>query len=122
MEKLIRNVLDNEGLAIVVFDTDVSAWDDKEKERLQRLIRTYSNNKRVILCDSMPSIEFWFLFTISTPISISGHQRLSLTNWGSISIILTRKNLFWNQSNGWLRCVRTGNCTKHTSERRTSAR
>lgn len=61
LEKLIRNVLDNEGLAIVVFDTDVSAWDDKEKERLQRLIRTYSNNKRVILCDSMPSIEFWFL-------------------------------------------------------------
>ena len=61
MEKLIKQVLDNEGLAIVVFDADVSSWNDTERKRLQDLKRKYDKNKRVILCDSMPSVEFWFL-------------------------------------------------------------
>ena len=61
LEKLIKQVLDNEGLAIVVFDADVSYWNAIESQRLQNLKRRYDKNKRVILCDSMPSIEFWFL-------------------------------------------------------------
>lgn len=54
-------MLDDEGLAIVVFDADVSAWNTIELQRLQSLKRRYDKNRRVILCDSMPSIEFWFL-------------------------------------------------------------
>ena len=54
-------MLDDEGLAIVVFDADVSSWNAIESQRLQDLKRRYDKNKRVILCDSMPSIEFWFL-------------------------------------------------------------
>ena len=61
LEKLIRQVLDNDGLAVVVFDADVSKWNDVEAKRLAELKRKYAKNKRVILCDSMPSIEFWFL-------------------------------------------------------------
>lgn len=61
LEKLIKQVLENGGLVIVVFDADVSTWDEKENERLKKLRKTYSKNKRVILCDSLPSIEFWFL-------------------------------------------------------------
>ena len=61
LEKLIKQVLDNEGLAIVVFDADVSSWNATESKRLQDLKRKYDKNKRVILCDSMPSVEFWFL-------------------------------------------------------------
>lgn len=61
LEKLIKQVLDNEGLAIVVFDTDVSTWNESEKKKLSALRKKYSKNKRVILCDSLPSIEFWFL-------------------------------------------------------------
>ena len=61
LEKLISQVLNDGGLAIVVFDADVSTWNDVEKQRLQKLRQTYGRNKRVILCDSMPSIEFWFL-------------------------------------------------------------
>lgn len=61
LKKLIKQVLDDEGLAIVVFDADVSTWNDREKEKLSALRQKYAKNKRVILCDSMPSIEFWFL-------------------------------------------------------------
>ena len=61
LEKLIKQVLDNEGLAIVVFDADVSTWNESEHKKLQALRERYSQHKRVILCDSMPSIEFWFL-------------------------------------------------------------
>ena len=61
LEKLIKQVLDNEGLAIVVFDTDVSTWNESEKKKMSALRQKYSKHKRVILCESMPSIEFWFL-------------------------------------------------------------
>ena len=61
LEKRIKQVLDDEGFAIVVFDADVSQWNAAERKRLGTLKSRYSNNKRVILCDSMPSIEFWFL-------------------------------------------------------------
>lgn len=61
LEKLIKQVLDNDGLPIVVFDADVSTWNESEKKRLSALKKKYSKNKRVILCDSLPSIEFWFL-------------------------------------------------------------
>ena len=61
LEKHIKQVLDNEGLAIVVFDADVSSWNNTESKRLQGLKQKYDKNKRVILCDSMPSVEFWFL-------------------------------------------------------------
>ena len=61
LEKLIRQVLDSDGLAIVVFDADVSTWNKIENKKLVDLKKKYSNNKRVILCDSLPSIEFWFL-------------------------------------------------------------
>ena len=61
LEKLIKQVLDNEGLAIVVFDTDVSTWNESDNKKLSALRQKYSKHKRVILCESMPSIEFWFL-------------------------------------------------------------
>lgn len=61
LEKLIKQVLDDEGLAIVVFDTDVSTWNESENKKLAALRQKYAKHKRVILCDSMPSIEFWFL-------------------------------------------------------------
>lgn len=37
LEKRIQQVLDDNGKAVVVFDADVSTWDDKEKQRLTTL-------------------------------------------------------------------------------------
>lgn len=61
LEKRIGQVLDEGSRAVVVFDADVSAWNETEKERLVKLRKKYIKNKRVILCDSLPSIEYWFL-------------------------------------------------------------
>ena len=61
LEKRIQQVLNDEGFAVVVFDADVTTWDDKEKARLVKLKSKYAENKNVVLCDSLPSIEFWFL-------------------------------------------------------------
>lgn len=61
LEKRIGQVLDEGGRTVVVFDADVSTWNDIEKERLINLRKKYAKNKRVTLCDSLPSIEYWFL-------------------------------------------------------------
>lgn len=60
LEKKLMEVLKNGGRAIVVFDADVSTWNKAEKERLETMKSKYAKNNRVLLCDSMPSIEYWF--------------------------------------------------------------
>lgn len=61
LEKSIEQVLSSEGQAIVVFDTDTLAWDAGEKKRYEDFMRRYSKDSRVTICDSLPSIEYWFL-------------------------------------------------------------
>lgn len=61
LAKRIEEVLQNDGVAICVFDADVSVWNDAERKNLDALRRKYGNNPSVLLCDSMPSIEFWFM-------------------------------------------------------------
>ena len=61
LEKKLTEVLKDGGRAIIVFDADVSTWNKAEKERLEALRSKYAMNSRVLLCDSMPSIEYWFL-------------------------------------------------------------
>lgn len=61
LEKKLAEVLKDGGRAIIVFDADVSTWNKAEKERLETMRSKYAKNSRVLLCDSMPSIEYWFL-------------------------------------------------------------
>ncbi len=61
IEKRIKMVLRDGGIAICVFDTDITAWNKAEADKLSLLRKKYENNKDVVLCDSMPSIEYWFL-------------------------------------------------------------
>lgn len=61
LEKRINQVLSDEGIAVVIFDADVSTWNDAEKTRLIALKKKCEKSKRIILCDSLPSIEYWFL-------------------------------------------------------------
>lgn len=57
LEKKLTEVLNDGGKAIIVFDADVSTWNDKEKEKLLALRANYANNQNVLLCDSLPSIK-----------------------------------------------------------------
>lgn len=61
MRKQIERVLADDGIAVCVFDADVARTHPAEAEKLERLRARYKNNPHVKLCDSMPSIEFWFL-------------------------------------------------------------
>lgn len=61
IEKRVEVVLQEEGIAICVFDADVSAWNKKFKSKLEMFRSKYAREKNVIICDSMPSIEYWFL-------------------------------------------------------------
>lgn len=61
MAKKIADVLADGGTAICVFDADVSTWNDAEKKKLDKLRTKYAKNKHVLLCDSLPAVEYWFL-------------------------------------------------------------
>lgn len=61
MQKQIDRVLADNGIAVCVFDSDVTRTRPAEKAKFEDMKRRYANNPAVILCDSMPSIEFWFL-------------------------------------------------------------
>jgi len=61
IDKRIQDILNNNGIAVAVFDTDTAAADKKEAARLNKLRAKYADDPRVMLCDSMPSIEYWFL-------------------------------------------------------------
>lgn len=54
-------VLADDGIAVCVFDADVARDKVAEKKKLTEMCRKYANRKDVIICDSMPSIEYWFL-------------------------------------------------------------
>lgn len=61
MQKQIDRVLTDNGIAVCVFDTDVTRTRPSDKIKFDEMKFRYANNPTVILCDSMPSIEFWFL-------------------------------------------------------------
>lgn len=61
MQKQIDRVIADEGIAVCVFDADVTRTRPAEKMKYDAMYRKYADNRSVLLCDSMPSIEFWFL-------------------------------------------------------------
>ncbi len=61
LDKKIEEVLRDEGIAICVYDADVSTWNEAERKKIATLQKKYDGNASVLLCDSMPSIEYWFL-------------------------------------------------------------
>ncbi len=61
LDRQVDRVLSDEGVAVCVFDTDVTRIHRADKIKFEAMCRKYANNPSVILCDSMPSIEFWFL-------------------------------------------------------------
>lgn len=59
--KKIEEVLRDDGIAICVFDADVSSWNEAERRKWDSIRKKYKNSNSVVLCDSLPSIEYWFL-------------------------------------------------------------
>jgi hypothetical protein len=60
MEKKVDELLSADVKTICVFDADVTRNNKTEKERVEKFIEKYKDNENVLICDSLPSIEFWF--------------------------------------------------------------
>lgn len=61
IDKKIAESIQDGGFAIAVFDADVANRSDVEKKKLDSIRKKYATKKNVILCDSLTSIEYWFL-------------------------------------------------------------
>lgn len=61
MDKLIDWVIQNGGIAVCVCDADITRSNEERKRAFLSMKSKYTGNKNVLICDSMPSIEFWFL-------------------------------------------------------------
>ena len=61
MDKKIAEAITDGGFAIAVFDADVALRNEAEKKKLESIRRKYAAKKNVVLCDSLTSIEYWFL-------------------------------------------------------------
>lgn len=61
IEKKIIELLKEDVFVICVFDADVSRRSDIEYNKLSALKKRYAKNTNVLLCDSLQSIEYWFL-------------------------------------------------------------
>ncbi len=61
IEKKVEELLREDVFVICVFDADVSRRSESENQKLLRLKEKYSKKPNVLLCDSLQSIEYWFL-------------------------------------------------------------
>ena len=61
MGKKIAEAITDGGIAIAVFDADVTNRNEAERKKLESIRKKYTTKKNVVLCDSMTSIEYWFL-------------------------------------------------------------
>lgn len=60
-ERRIKAILDKNGSVVVVFDTDVMEHDMAKRRWMQALKKKYRDHNDVLICDSYPCIEYWFL-------------------------------------------------------------
>ena len=76
-EDKIEQVLKGKGSVVVVFDADVMASNETERRRLQAIKDRYRNNENVLICDSYPCIEYWFLLHYADTHKLYSAPRLS---------------------------------------------
>ena len=61
LDKKIAQVISEGAIAVCVFDADTAEFSETEAKKVDALKRKYANKKDVVLCDSLPSIEYCFL-------------------------------------------------------------
>lgn len=61
MDKYVQQVLEDGGVAVCLYDEDESERSAKIQQKLEEFVAKYKNNSDVMLCGSMPSIEYWLL-------------------------------------------------------------
>ena len=65
LEKKIKEHVQNDIHVICVFDADVAGADPSVRKKLNDFKKKYGKHRNVTLCDSLPTIEYWFLLHFS---------------------------------------------------------
>lgn len=60
-EREVERFLSADVTVICVFDADISQNNESEQRKFKAFIEKYKDTENVILGDTLPSIEFWFL-------------------------------------------------------------
>lgn len=61
IQRQVERVIADDGIAVCVFDVDITRTQKADKAKFEAFRKRYKDNASVIICESMPSIEFWFL-------------------------------------------------------------
>lgn len=61
LDKKISQIINEGSIAICGFDADTTEFNETEKAKIIALKKKYAGKKNVVLCDSLPSLEYWFL-------------------------------------------------------------
>ncbi len=61
IQKTTEKLLQGDVTVICVFDADIAERSNRERDKIRAFREKYSKISKVIICDSLPSIEFWFL-------------------------------------------------------------
>jgi len=61
IEKTVQSLLSGGVMVICVFDADVAYQNKTTRQKFEQFLNRYQNEASLIICDSLPSIEFWFL-------------------------------------------------------------
>ncbi len=56
IQRQVERVLADEGIAVCVFDVDVTRTRKTDKAKFDALCRRYANTPSVLICESMPSV------------------------------------------------------------------
>ncbi len=77
--KRAEDILLGDVMVICVFDADILDKNKKEEQEYNKFKNKHRNNNNLIICDSLPAIEFWFLlhFTKTTR-SFANNKQLCL--------------------------------------------
>ena len=76
--KQVERVLADRGIAVCVFDTDITRNNPTERAKFEALCQKYKDRKDVIICDSMPSKKngwqtYWQTTALKQPSNVPRH-------------------------------------------------
>ncbi len=106
-EKKNKDLIENDIHVICVFDADVAEKNQVEKDRLNEFKEKFGAHPKVTLCDSLPSLEYWFLLHFQEGKSVTCDAR-SVTRTLKKHIVNYSKTKKFLNNEKWVRDMTEG--------------
>lgn len=121
MDKFVQHVLEDGGTAVCLYDEDESERSAKIQQKLDEFVTKYKDNPNVMLCGSMPSIEYWFLLHYEKVNRYFGTSKRVIKALNK-HMEYEKTEKFLSNLVGWKHCLRTDACSKRCGTRMNSVR